>query len=131
MSIESNIYKQAAKWAEAENQRIKARADAYRYKELLRRSNSYLKELVNTDIVAKYKDAPRKMPTDLRNFMDELAKELADDYPAANCPVETVLYLKWVDVATRFKKGHKPYESARLEYKGHIADCPVCREGLK
>ena len=40
--IESNLYKQAAKWAEAENRYIKARADADRCKELLRRCNNIM-----------------------------------------------------------------------------------------
>ena len=51
-------------------------------------------------------------------------------HPIANCPVATSLYFKWVGVAVKFKKGRKPYEKACLEYKWHIAECPVCREGL-
>ena len=51
-------------------------------------------------------------------------------HPTANCPVATVLYFKWVGVAAKFKKGRKPYESACLEYKGHIAKCKVCQKGL-
>ena len=51
-------------------------------------------------------------------------------HPTANCPVATVLYFKWVEVAAKFKKGMKPFGDARLEYKGHIAKCTVCREGL-
>ena len=51
-------------------------------------------------------------------------------HPTANCPVATALYFKRVEVAARFKKGMKPFGNARLEYKGHIAECPVCREGL-
>ena len=51
-------------------------------------------------------------------------------HPTANCPVATVLYFKWVEVAAKFKKGTKPYEGILLDYKLHIAKCPVCREGL-
>ena len=50
-------------------------------------------------------------------------------HPTARCPVATSLYFKWVAVAARFKKGRKPYESACLEYKWHVAKCAVCREG--
>ena len=51
-------------------------------------------------------------------------------HPAACCPVANVLYWKLVAVAAKFKKGMKPFGDARLEYKTHIAKCPVCREGL-
>ena len=51
-------------------------------------------------------------------------------HPTANCPVATVLYFKWVEVAAKFKKGTKPFGDAKLEYKRHIAKCELCQKGL-
>ena len=52
-------------------------------------------------------------------------------HPTARCPVATMLYYKWVEVAGKRKKYEQPYKGAKAEYQLHVYDnCSRCKKGL-